>query len=205
MRSARRLLWQSIAVRNWPLWSLRPRWLVAFVLAVIATDLIAIGVAASRSLAATRPFGLPCWAAPSSWQGRGAAGRHNQGRVRARGLQARACPFGVLIVPVIRIALLQWRIGRAPRLPGVFSAARHRLSSAASVTFHSLRPDARTPGARSRYGDPGDTGRVLVKETLNGPCNTAVKATDPGRRTGPRSSAGTVVYNDGAEICAVFW
>ena len=49
IRAASRLLRQSIAVRSWPLWSLQPRWLVAFVLAVIAADLAAIGVAASST------------------------------------------------------------------------------------------------------------------------------------------------------------
>ena len=47
--AARRLLRQSIAVRRWALWSLQPRWLIAFVLAVVATDLTAIGVAASST------------------------------------------------------------------------------------------------------------------------------------------------------------
>ena len=46
MPVARRWLRQWIAVRNWPLWSL-PRWLVVFILAVIAADLAAIGAAAS--------------------------------------------------------------------------------------------------------------------------------------------------------------
>ena len=49
MRAVPRLLRQSIAVRSWPLWSLQPRWLVAFVLAVIAADLAVIGVAASST------------------------------------------------------------------------------------------------------------------------------------------------------------
>ena len=49
MPAGRRLLRQSIAVRSWPLWSLQPRWLVAFVLAVIAADLAAICVAASST------------------------------------------------------------------------------------------------------------------------------------------------------------
>ena len=46
MPVARRWPRQSIAVRSWPLWSL-PRWLVVFVLAIIAADLAAIGAAAS--------------------------------------------------------------------------------------------------------------------------------------------------------------
>src|SRR5690242_18862093 len=50
MRAARRLLRQSIAIRKWPLWSLQPRWLVAFVLTVIDADLAAIGVTASSTV-----------------------------------------------------------------------------------------------------------------------------------------------------------
>ena len=40
IRAASRFLRQSIAVRSWALWSVQPRWLVVFVLAVIATAIL---------------------------------------------------------------------------------------------------------------------------------------------------------------------
>src|SRR5260370_38403174 len=46
MRMARRVPRPRTAISDWLLWSL-PRWLTGFVLAVIAVDLAAIGVAAS--------------------------------------------------------------------------------------------------------------------------------------------------------------
>ena len=191
MRSARRLLWQSIAVRNWPLWSLRPRWLVAFVLAVIATDLTAIGVAASYTAITSSNlalFGLLLGCTAASVELSRKAGEQQGGITKdVQGVWELPAaillpPLYVLIVPIIRIALLQWRIGRAPVYRRVFSAAAISLSyGAASVTFHRL------------YGlMPQDSGgtlvrgtawtlvvlvSVLVKETLNkAVVMTAVKA-----------------------------
>ena len=60
IRAASRLLRQSIAVRSWPLWSVQPRWLVAFVLAVIATDLTALGVMASSTAITRSDLALFC-------------------------------------------------------------------------------------------------------------------------------------------------
>src|ERR1035438_7106032 len=46
MRWIRRLLRRTTAVRHWPLWTL-PRWVIVFLLTVVAVDLAAISVAAS--------------------------------------------------------------------------------------------------------------------------------------------------------------
>ena len=46
MELIRRLPRRMTAVRAWPLWSL-PRWLIVFVLTVVAVDAAAIGIAAS--------------------------------------------------------------------------------------------------------------------------------------------------------------
>ena len=48
-------------------------------------------------------------------------------------------PLYALIAPITRIALMQWRVRRAPLYRRVFSSASVGLSyGAASVTFHSL-------------------------------------------------------------------
>jgi diguanylate cyclase (GGDEF)-like protein len=205
MRAARRLLWQSIAVRNWPLWSLRPRWLVAFVLAVITVDLTAIGVAASFT-AITRSnlalFGLLLGCTAASVELTRKAGEQHGGITKdVQGVWELPAaillpPLYVLIVPIIRIALLQWRIGRAPVYRRVFSAAAISLSyGAASVTFHSLY-------GLMPQGSGGTLVRVLVKETLNkAVVMTAVKATDPGATYRTEVFSREPLYNDGAELC----
>src|SRR5207248_7703978 len=60
IRAASRLLRQSFAVRSWALWSVQPRWLVAFVLAVIAADLTALGVAVSSTAITRSNLALFC-------------------------------------------------------------------------------------------------------------------------------------------------
>ena len=68
-------------------------------------------------------------------------------------------PLYALIAPITRIALMQWRVRRAPSYRRVFSSASIGLSyGAASVTFHGL--------ARLFPADPG--GRSSAP--LCGPC-----------------------------------
>ncbi|HEX3194262.1 MAG TPA: GGDEF domain-containing protein, partial [Streptosporangiaceae bacterium] len=144
MLAARHLLRQSVAVRSWPLWSLQPPWLVAFVLVVITTDLTAIGVAASFTAITGSNlalFGLLLGCTVASVELSRKAGEQQGGITKdVQGVWELPAavllpPLYVLIVPIIRIALLQWRIGRAPVYRRVFSAAAISLSyGAASVT-----------------------------------------------------------------------
>jgi len=214
--AARRLLRQSIAIRSWPLWSLQPRWLVAFVLTVIAADLAAIGVAASSTVITggnLALFGLLLSCSAISVELTRKAGEHLGGVTKdVQGVwelpAAILLPaLYALIVPIVRIALLQWRIGRAPVYRRVFSAAAISLSyGAASVTFHSLY-------GLLPHGSGGTLLRgtawtlmmavsVLVKETVNkAVVMTAVKATDPGATFRNEVFSREPLYNDGAEIC----
>ena len=215
IRAVPRLLRQSIAVRRWPLWSLEPRWLVAFVLAVIAADLAAIGVAAS-STAITGSnlalFGLLVGCTAASVELTRKSGE--QGGMIKDVAGVWELPAAILlpllyalIVPIIRIALLQWRIRRAPVYRRVFSGAMLSLSyGAASVTFHGL-------SGLIPQGAGGTLSRgtvwtlvmvlsVLVKETVNKTVlMTAVKATDPGATYRTEVFSREPLYNDGAEIC----
>ena len=67
MELIRRLLRRMTAVSAWPLWSL-PRWLLVYVLAIIAVDLAAIGLAASITTITmhTSSCSASCWAARRS-------------------------------------------------------------------------------------------------------------------------------------------
>ena len=71
-------------------------------------------------------------------------------------------PLYALIAPIPRLALMQWRVRRAPLHRRVFSAASVGLSyGAASVTFHGL--DQPVPAGSSLAGRP-------VLRAPYGPC-----------------------------------
>jgi diguanylate cyclase (GGDEF)-like protein len=215
MPAVRRWLRQSIAVRGWPLWSLQPRWLVAFVLAVIAVDLVAIGAAASFT-AITRSnlalFGLLLGCTAASVELTRKSGERGGVIKDVHGVwelpAAILLPaLYVLVLPFIRVALVQWRVRRAPVYRRVFTAAALSLSyGAASVTFHSLSglipQDAGGALSRGTVWTLVIAVSVLVKETLNkAVVLTAVKATDPGATYRNEVFSREPLYNDGAEIC----
>jgi len=215
MRAAPRLLRQSIAVRSWPLWSLQPRWLLAFVLAVIAADLAAIGVAVSSTTVTGSNlalFGLLVGCTAASVELTRKSGE--QGGMIKDVAGVWELPAAILlpslyalIVPIIRIALLQLRTRRAPVYRRVFSGAMLSLSyGAASVTFHSLSglipQDAGGTLSRGTVWTLVMVVSVLAKEIVNKTMlMTVVKATDPGATYRTEVFSREPLYNDGAEIC----
>ena len=112
-----------------------------------------------------------------------------------------------LIVPIVRIALLQCRIRRAPVYRRVFSGAMLSLSyGAASVTFHGLSglmpQDAGGTLSRGTVWTLVVAVSVLAKETVNKTVlMTAVKATDPAATYRTEVFSREPMYNDAAEIC----
>src|SRR5581483_6059375 len=128
MRMTRRLPWQARAVRDWPLWSL-PRWLTAFVLAVIAADLAAIGVAAARTTMTGHDlalFGLLLACTAISVEMTRKSGEQGGMIKDVQGVWELPIaillpPLYALIAPVSRIALMQWRVRRAPLYRRIFS------------------------------------------------------------------------------------
>ena len=215
IRGASRLLRQSIAVRSWPLWSLQPRWLVAFVLAVIAADLAAIGVAASSTTVTGSNlalFGLLVGCTAASVELTRKSGE--QGGMAKDIAGVWELPAAILlpalyalIVPIIRIALLQLRTRRAPVYRRVFSGAMLSLSyGAASVTFHGLSglipQEAGGTLSRGTVWTLVMVVSVLMKEIVNKTMlMTVVKATDPGATYRTEVFSREPLYNDGAEIC----
>ncbi len=215
MPAGRRLLRQSIAVRSWPLWSLQPRWLVAFVLAVIAADLAAICVAASSTTVTGSNlalFGLLVGCTAASVELTRKSGE--QGGMAKDIAGVWELPAAILlpalyalIVPIIRIALLQLRTRRAPVYRRVFSGAMLSLSyGAASVTFHGLSglipQEAGGTLSRGTVWTLVMVVSVLMKEIVNKTMlMTVVKATDPGATYRTEVFSREPLYNDGAEIC----
>jgi diguanylate cyclase (GGDEF)-like protein len=210
MRMTRRLLWQARAVGGWPLWSL-PRWLTAFVLAVIAADLAAVGAAASRTTFAGHDlalFGLLLTCTAISVELTRKAGEQGGMIKDVQGVWELPAaillpPFYALIAPVSRIALLQWRVRRAPLHRRVFSAASVGLSyGAASVTFHGLSGVTSPAAPRGLVWLLLVLASVLVRSALNkAVIMTAVKGTDPAARIRTELFDGEALYNDIAEIC----
>jgi diguanylate cyclase (GGDEF)-like protein len=214
VRVARCLLRRSAAIGNWPLWSL-PRWLVAFVLAIIAVDLAAIGVAAS-STTITRSnlalFALLLGCTATSVELTRKSGEQGGMIKDVQGVWELPTaillpPLYALVIPIIRIALVQWRIRRAPVYRRVFSAAVISLSyGAASVTFHSLSglipQDSGGTLSRGTVWTLLVALSVLVKEVVNKTVvMVAVKATDPGATIRAEVFSREPLYNDAAEIC----
>ena len=214
MRMARRVPRPRTAIRDWPLWSL-PRWLTVFVLAVVAVDLIAIGVAAFFVTVTAHDlllFGLLLGCTALAVEMSRKAGEQGGMIKDVQGVWELPIaillpPVYALVAPIVRIALMQWRVRRAPLYRRVFSCASIGLSyGAASVTFHGL--------ARLFPAYPGQTllraivwtilvtVAVLVKSVLNKTMiMIAVKATDPGATIRTEMLAREPLYNDVAEIC----
>jgi hypothetical protein len=208
MHIGRRLPGRMAAVSDWPIWSL-PRWLVAFVLTVIAVDLAAIGIAASVTRV-TEPnlalFGLLLGCTAISVELSRKAGEQGGMIKDVQGVWELPVaillpPLYALIAPITRIALMQFRVRRAPAYRRVFSCASIGLSyGAASLTFHSLS------GLMPKSGDGTMIHgvvwtllvviSVLVKSVLNkAMIMTAVKGTDPAASIRTEVFGGEPLYN----------
>jgi len=214
MELIRRLQRRMTAVSDWDLWSL-PRWLTVYVLTVVAVDAVAIGLAVSLTTftrANLTLFGLLLGCTAISVELTRKAGEQGGMIKDVQGVWELPAaillpPLYALLVPIVRIALVQWRIRRAPIYRRVFTGAAISLSyGAASVTFHGL------------YGlIPQDSGgllsrgtvwtllvalSVLVKEVVNKTVvMTAVRGADPATSIRIEVFGREPLYNDAAEIC----
>ena len=214
MRGTRLLLRPVAAVRTWPFWALS-RWLVIFVLGVVAVDVGVIGTVASRtaitgSNLALFALLLACTAASVELTRKsgelGGTIKDVQGVWELPAAILLPALYG-LVIPIIRLALVQGRIRRAPVYRRAFSAAAVSLSyGAASLTFHSLSgliPEG-SNGAFSRGAVWSLVVliSVLAKEVLNKTLvMTAVKATDRGATFRVEVFSREPLYNDAAENC----
>lgn len=136
------------AVAGWPLWELPP-WLVAFVLAVIASAFAAI--IASAALTTVRGYDLELFAVLLGCDVLTVELTRRSGEPAGHIKETHAVwelpialllpPLYGLAAPIVRIALTQWRVRRALAYRRVFTAAALGLTyAAASVAFHALAP-----------------------------------------------------------------
>jgi diguanylate cyclase (GGDEF)-like protein len=215
MRMARRLPGQARAVGSWPVWSL-PRKLRVYVIAVIAAELAAIGVAASTTTFALHDllvFGVLLGCTAFAVELTRKAGEQGGVMTDVQGVWELPVaiflpPLFALVVPIARISLTQWRVRRGPVYRRVFTGAAVGLSyGAASVTFHGLVGLAPAGGV-------GTLGRSTLWTLLVGLCAVlkwalnnalvigAVKGSDRAANTRAAFFNREVLYNETAETCA---
>jgi diguanylate cyclase (GGDEF)-like protein len=206
--------WPIWKLPDWPIWKL-PHWLLAFVLAVVLADAVVFGLAANWVTVHARDLELfaallACSAATVEVTRR--AGE-NIGVVKDVYATwelpaALLLPLAyVPVLPIVRMALTQWRIRRAPAYRRVFSAAVVGLSYvSAALAFHALIRLA--PGAANH-----PTSHALAWMLVAAACAvvqwtvnqvliwTAIKGANPRVRVRDEQFAREPMYNDVTELC----
>jgi diguanylate cyclase (GGDEF)-like protein len=134
---------QALSVRSWPFWKL-PRSLIAFVVAVIVVDAVVLAVSATSTPVSAHDLGvfgllLACNAATVELTRRTSEPEGHVKDVHAVWelpvVILLPLPYA-LLMPAIRLALIQWRIRRTAVYRRVFSSAAIGLSYAcASLAF----------------------------------------------------------------------
>jgi diguanylate cyclase (GGDEF)-like protein len=201
-------------VRTWPVWELAP-WLRAYIAAVVLVDLLAIGLAARVGLGSGRDLALlaalvACAVATievTRRAGENAGVIKDVQAVWALPVAILLPPVYALVVPILRLALAQWRLRRFPLHRRVFSAAVVGLSyGIASLAFHAATgtPLASTvaPGNHtSAWILAVALAGILQWATNTGMMLPAFKASDPAARIRDIVLARENVQNDVAEVC----
>src|ERR1700726_4351573 len=210
-----RRLWRRLtAIKTWPLWSL-PRWVLIYVLTVIALGLGAVGVGASFTTITAHDlalFGLLLGCTALAVELTRKAGEQVGLTLDVQGVWELPAaillpPLYALLIPMVRIALVQFRVLHRTVYRRVFTGAAIGLSyGAASVIFHGLSG----PVLREA-GGPLGRGAVwtllvlvcaLVKWSLNkAMVMTAIKGNNPLTRIRTEVFGHEHLYNDAAETC----
>jgi diguanylate cyclase (GGDEF)-like protein len=203
------------AIRAWPLWTL-PRWLVAFIVAVIAADAVAIGFASPANpvrFSELRLFGalILCNAASVELTRR----TREQPGLNKDVFAVWDLPIAILLppvyaltAPILPMALMHWRVRRAAPYRRVYTAAVLGLSfGTASVTFHYLAPRLMTAST------PGSIAHAMVWSLLALACGIeqsginklligiAAKWAEPSATIWTAFLRREPLYNDLAELC----
>ena len=202
------------AVRTWPIWDLAP-WLRTYIFVVLLADLLAISLAVRVGLGSGRDLALlaalvACAAATIE-----VIRRTGDNSGVAKDIQAVwALPVAILLppvyallVPILRLALAQWRLRRFPLHRRAFTAAVIGLSyGAASVAFHAITGSPLTstvePGNHTSAWILAVALAAIVQWGTNlGLMLPAFKASDPAVRIRDIVLARETVQNDVAEVC----
>jgi diguanylate cyclase (GGDEF)-like protein len=201
------------AGRAWPVWE-HPRWLVAYIALVIAGYVAAVAVA-SRFVTFSTPglilFGalLVCSATTvelTRRSGENAGLTSDVYAVWELPVAILLAPAFALAVPILRIALTQWRIRRMPVHRRVFTTAAIGLSyGAASLAFHAAVPGLGLTPRPVLHGSMwmlAVAAAALIQWAVNlGLLLPAIKGSDPAVRLRQLVLSREVVQNDVAELC----
>jgi diguanylate cyclase (GGDEF)-like protein len=204
----------ATAVRAWPVWE-NPRWLVVFIVAVVAAYSTAIAVTVRGASLSSHGllllvFLLLCIVATVELTKR--AGE-NAGLIRdvyavwELPIALLLPPVYALLVPIFRLWLCQWRIRRTPLHRRVFTAAILGLSyGSASLAFHGLTSTrfglAASPRAHASLWILAVAVAALVQWAVNTALLLpAIKGSEPATSVREMLLAPERVRNDVAEIC----
>ncbi len=201
------------AVRAWPLWDL-PRWLIVYIAAIVVVDVTGMLLAATVGLGSGRDLGLfvallACNAATAEFTRRSG---ENAGVIKdVHGVWELPAaillpPLYAMVMPILRLTLVQLRVRPAPVHRRVFTASVISLSyGVTSLAFHTLTgiPEgyAALGGNRS-----GWIFAVAVAGLLQWGINTAlvmpaVKGADPLASLRDMIMRRETVQNDATELC----
>jgi diguanylate cyclase (GGDEF)-like protein len=201
------------AVRDWPVWTL-PRWLIVFVVVVVAADAAGIAFAASRASLRVHDLILFGLLLACDVAGLELTRRAGESAGIAKDMHAVwELPVAILlplayapITPIIRIALTQWRVRQGPLHRRVFSAAALGLSYlAASIVFHRLAAGVIGTADPARHGFAWmmvvAAGGLIQRLVNSGLVLTAVKGSEPAIRVRDVQFGREPLYNDVTELC----
>jgi diguanylate cyclase (GGDEF)-like protein len=205
---------RTVTVRTWPVWGLAPG-LKAYIIAVLLAYLLAIGLAARVGLGSGRDLVLlavlvACEAAMIEVTRRAGdkagVGKDIHG-VWALPAAILLPPIWVLVVPILRLTLAQWRVRRFPLHRRAFSAAVIGLSyGAASLAFHAVTGTSLAASVAPGRHTSVWIAAVALAGILQWGVNTgmmlpALKASDPATRVRDIVLARENVQNDVTERC----
>ena len=208
---------QLLNVRSWPFWKL-PRPLIAFVAAVVLVDAAVLAVCAA--VLPVRAHDLQVFALLLACNGATVELTRRTTEPEGHVKDVHAVwelpvvvllpPFYALLMPLLRLALTQWRIRLPAVYKRVFTAAAIGLSYAcASLAFRAM--DHLVPGTSP--GSAGTGSKVTLWLVLVTACAvvqlavnqylvfTAVKAVDPSTRAREFIFGAQTLRNDLTELC----
>ncbi len=215
--------WPLWHVRAWPVWAL-PRWLLAFIATIVTVDAAGLGFAASHPVGGLHGLGLFALLMACDVASLELTRRAGEKAGVARGMYAVwELPAALLlplvyapIVPMIRLAVTQWRVRRGYLHRRVFSAAALGISYlAAALVFRSAGADwaglvpPGQPGHLAAEPFRHGLNWMLVAAAAGAVQNvintvlvlTAAKGADRTIRLRDAQFSREPLFNDAAELC----